>query len=484
MPIDAMGDRTYTPGTGQQLQIQILTIGVTNLEDKTKLTEDISMEALPLSFGVLLGFLHRVIMQTKDPRQASNGTRYSLKDAVLGAFSIFFMQCESFLEHQRQMQSRQGKDNAQTLFGLEQVPTMLQVRNMLDKVGAQELYAVFGWVYQALQRAGYFKPYQCLGGHLLVALDGTQYFSSQKIHCEHCSSRTHKNGTVTYFHTAILPVIVAPEQPHVIALAPEFITPQDGSEKQDCEIAAAKRWLSAHAQEFTGQPVTLLGDDLYSHQPMAEHCLDAEINFIFTCLPESHAALYDWLGYLDTVGEVKTLETSQWNQRSKETYRYRYVNQIPIRDTQPALLVNWCELTVTRQSDGKVLYHNAFITRHLLNHQTVPLVVKAGRSRWKTENENHNVLKTKGYHLEHNFGHGQRHLASTLLTLNLLAFLFHTVLHLVDLPYQKIRQQRGTRKGFFQDILSLTKYLLFESWPQLIDFMLADSTPASATNSS
>lgn len=442
------------------------------------------MEPMALSFEVLLGCLHRVITQVKDPRQVSNGQRYSLRDVLLGAFSVFFMQCESFLEHQRQMQSRQGKDNAQTLFGLGQIPTMLQSRNIVDKVAAQELFAVFDWVYQSLRKEGHLKPYQCLGGHLLVTLDGTQYFSSEKIHCERCSSRTHKNGSVTYFHSAILPVIVAPGQSHVIALAPEFITPQDGSEKQDCELAAAKRWLSAHAKRFTGQSVTLLGDDLYSHQPMAEHCLESGMNFIFTCLPESHSALYEWLNYLHTLGAVKTLETLLWHKGAKETYHYRYVNQIPLRDTQPALLVNWCELTLTRESDGKVLYQNAFITRHLLNPETVPLVVSAGRSRWKTENETHNVLKTKGYHLEHNFGHGQDHLAATLLTLNLLAFLFHTVLHLVDLSYQKIRQQRGTRRGFFQDILCLTKYLLFDSWQHLIDFMLEDSAPPSTINSS
>jgi hypothetical protein len=455
-------------------------------EDKSNLLEEMCMEPMALSFEVLMGYLHRVITEVKDPRKASNGKRYSLKDVVLGAFSVFFMQCESFLEHQRQMQSRRGKDNAQTLFGLEQIPTMLQMRNILDGVFSVQLFGVFDWVYQALQREGHLNAYECLGlgGDLLVTLDGTQYFSSQKLHCEHCSSRTHKNGSVTYFHSAILPVIVAPGQSHVIALAPEFITPQDGSEKQDCEVAAAKRWISSQAQTFTGQSVTLLGDDLYSHQPMAQHCLGSGMNFIFTCLPESHCALYDWLGYLDTVGEVKTLEISQWNKRTKETYHYRYVNQIPLRDTQPALLVNWCEITLKRDSDGKVLYHNAFITLHLLNPETVPLVVSAGRCRWKTENENHNVLKTKGYHLEHNFGHGQDHLASTLLTLNLLAFLFHTVLHLVDLSYQKIRQRRGTRRGFFQDILSLTKYLLFDSWQLLIDFMLDDSTPTSATNSS
>jgi hypothetical protein len=432
------------------------------------------METMPLSFGVLLGFLDEVINQTKDPRQKSNGRRYSLKDTVLAAFSVFFMQCESFLEHQRQMQSQRGKDNAQTLFGIVQIPTMPQIRNILDEIVAEKLFAVFSWVYKALQREGHLQPYEYLGG-LLVTLDGTEYFSSQKIHCKHCCSRTHKNGTVTYFHSAILPVIVAPGQSEVISLAPEYITPQDGHEKQDCEVAAAKRWITNHAQEFTGQPVTLLGDDLYSRQPMCESCKEAGMNFIFTCLPESHPAIYDWLSYLEQTADVKTLETSQWHKRSKEIYSYRYINQIPIRDTQPALLVNWCELTLTRESDGKLLYRNAFITHHLLNDNSVAQVLSAGRCRWKTENENHNVLKTKGYHLEHSFGHGQNHLAATLLTLNLLAFLFHTVLHLVDKTYQRIRKQRGTRRGFFQDILSLTKYLLFDSWQHLIDFMLSDS---------
>jgi len=289
---------------------------------------------------------------------------------------------------------------------------------------------------------------------------------------------------VSYFHQAILPVIVSATQPQVIALAPELIRPQDGHEKQDCEVAAAKRWISMHAARFQPQSLTLLGDDLYSHQPLCEHCLAHQLSFIFTCLPESHVALYDWLGYLDANGEVKTLEQAQWNKRTKELYRYRYVNQMPLRDTQPALLVNWCELTLVRASDGKVLYDNAFVTDHPLTPETVSQVVRAGRSRWKTEHENHNVLKTKGYHLEHNFGHGQHHLSSCLLTLNLLAFLFHTVLHLVDESYQQIRLKRGTRKGFFQDILALTKYLWFESWQHLLDFMLSDSPPSQTADSS
>lgn len=442
------------------------------------------MELMPLSFETLMAYVHRAIGQIKDPRQRSNATQYRLSDVILGAFSAFFMQCDSFLEHQRQLSSRCGHDNAQRLFGLNRVPTDAQIRNVMDLIEDNSFSPIFHWVYQALKRGGFLKPYEYLDGHLLVTLDGTQYHSSDKIHCDRCSSRTHKNGKVSYFHSAILPVIVTPGKSDVIALAPEFITPQDGAEKQDCEINAAKRWLAKTTSLFEGQSITLLGDDLYSRQPICEDILSNQMNFIFTCLPDSHTTLYDWLDYLEGIDEVKTVVIEQYNRKTKDIYHYRYANQVPLRDGESALLVNWCELILTRQSDGKVLYKNAFITQHYLTPQTVPQVVAAGRCRWKTENESHNVLKTKGYHLEHNFGHGQNHLSAALLTLNLLAFLFHTVLHLVDEAYQNVRHQRGTRKGFFQDILSLTKYLLFEGWQALINFMLDDSPPKRATNSS
>jgi hypothetical protein len=279
------------------------------------------MEPMKLSFIALLEYLNRAILGMKDPRLTSNATKYKVGDAVLGAFSVFFMQSESFLEHQRHMDSNQGKNNATTLLGMIKIPTVPQIRNIVDGISATSLSSVFNCVYQALRRDGHLKPFQYLGG-LMIALDGTQYFDSQKLNYKCCSSRKHKNGTVTYFHSAILPVIVAPGQSQVISLAPEFITPQDGHEKQDCEVAAAKRWLKTHAPEFEGQPITLLGDDLYSHQPMCEQVLSSGMNFIFTCLETSHTGLYDWLKYLDGIGEVKKLEIKQWNKNSREVYSF------------------------------------------------------------------------------------------------------------------------------------------------------------------
>lgn len=182
-------------------------------------------------------------------------------------------------------------------------------------------------------------------------------------------------------------------------------------------------------------------------------------------------------------------KSKPWNNvalhgRYQEIYRYRFVNHIPLRDTQPAMIVNWCELTLTKATDGAVSYRNTFITRHEIQADNVAEVVAAGRARWKVENENNNVLKTKGYHLEHNFGHGKKHLSTILVTLNLLAFLFHTVLQLVEQSYQQIRKRRGARKTFFNDIRTLTTYFLFDSWQHLIAFMLSESAPWKPPNTS
>ncbi len=98
--------------------------------------------------------------------------------------------------------------------------------------------------------------------------------------------------------------------------------------------------------------------------------------------------------------------------------------------------------------------------------------VEAGRSRWRIENEHNNTLKTKGYNLEHNCGHGKQNLSNLLLSLNLVAFLFHTLLELYAPRYRLIRQTLPRRDRFFNDVKALTQYMLFDSWEALMLFML------------
>ena len=127
-------------------------------------------------------------------------------------------------------------------------------------------------------------------------------------------------------------------------------------------------------------------------------------------------------------------------------------------------------MTITRK--GKQTYHNAFITNWKITEKNVAGIVAAGRARWKIENENNNVLKNRGYHLKHNFGHGKQHLSSVLAALNILAFLFHSFLTFCDDAYRLIRTTLHKRQTFFDHIRCLTCYHRFPSWEAMMDFMM------------
>lgn len=403
--------------------------------------------------------------------RSGKNSQYELADAGMGAFSVFFTQSPSFLAHQRDMKLRKGRSNAEKLFALREIPSDNQIRNLLDPVHPGHLNFCYQRIFQKLEQTEILERRRSFANQILVAMDGTEYFSSQKIHCEQCSQRVLKNGKTNYYHSALTPVIVQPGSEHVISLEPEFITPQDGHEKQDCEIQAAKRWLETHGDFYAKRGITILGDDLFSRQPFCQLLKDKQAHFILVCKPDSHVNLYETVGYLSVQGLLGCKGVQNWNGRYAEIYTYRYANQLPLRGDQSALEVNWCELTITREDTGEVIYKNAFITDFEITDTTVEAIVCDGRARWKVENENNNVLKTKGYHIEHNFGHGSQHLAALLLSLNLLAFLFHTVLDLVDEQYRAIRQALGRRQTFFQDLEALLRYLVFETWDDVFAFM-------------
>jgi hypothetical protein len=243
----------------------------------------------------------------------------------------------------------------------------------------------------------------------------------------------------------------------VIALPPEYIMPQEGHEKQDGERAAGKRWLTKHAPQVAPQGVTLLGDDLYSNQPLCALALQEGSNFIFVCKPASHAKFYERLAFWQANDGLVQLESRHWNGRYPEVISYRYINKVLLREGDHALEVQWFEITVVNAKTGEQLYHPSFIPHHPVTPETVAEVARAGRGRWKIENDNNNVLKTKGYHVEHNFGHGPQYLAAFLLSLNLLALLFHTVLEWSDDHYALLRRVLARRQTFFEDVRAFTR---------------------------
>jgi hypothetical protein len=416
-----------------------------------------------------LAHLRQVVGGFPDGRTGDN-TKYSMEDFGLAAFSVFFTQCPSFLAHQKAMQRAKGRSNAQSLFHLDAIPCDNQIRQTLDPVSPEKLFPCYDAAFESLYQTGQLESWRTLADKLLITLDGTWHGSSQKIHCANCSSLEHKSGDKTYYHSAVTPVIVAPGHEHAIPLRPEFITPQDGHTKQDCEIAAGKRWLEKHSAQYALLRAILLGDDIYCHQPFCRQTVLHGFDFIFVCKPDSHTTLYNWVNLLQRP-DLGILTERVKVGAHFHTYSYRYANGAPLAEGQDALKVNWCELTVTDHNQ-EVIYRNAWATNLTITDQNVAAIVAAGRARWKIENENNNTLKTKGYHLEHNFGHGKKHLSSLLAAMNILAFLYHTFLSFTDEHYRLIRATLPTRQTFFDDLRALTRYLLFENWDALMDFMM------------
>ena len=116
--------------------------------------------------------------QFPDKRTGKNGV-YSLEDAALAAFSVFYTQSPSFLAHQKARERARGQSNAQTLFGMTLIPTDNGVRDVLDPVAPSPLYPLFSQTFDALNVSGPIDPFRVsLGpsaagsGQLLIALDG------------------------------------------------------------------------------------------------------------------------------------------------------------------------------------------------------------------------------------------------------------------------------------------------------------------------
>jgi DDE family transposase len=419
----------------------------------------------------LLGSVRRSCSMLPDKRTGAN-RQYTMADIGLAAFAVFFAQSPSFLAHQRHLAEGQGRSNCETLFGMNRIPTDNHIRALLDPVAPKHLFPVFGETIAALERSGGVAAFRRLGGHVLIALDGTEYHRSSKVQCRHCATRTRSGQPTEYFHTVLCATLVAPGHDRVVPLEPEFITPQDGHAKQDCESRAARRWLARHGAAYARLKPVYLGDDLYARQPLCEAVRDSGGHFLFVCKPSSHQTIQEYLTGVEISEHVERVKRG----RERVTYRYRWLCDVPLRGDDQALSVNWLSVEIVN-AKGKVTYRNSFITDLPVNATNVAELSACGRARWKIENESFNVLKTKGYHLEHNFGHGQEHLASVLVTLNLLAFAIHTVCDLAAGAWRQARDTLGPRTRFFHNLQALTAYLVFPSWTELLETLAFARAP-------
>lgn len=421
-----------------------------------------------LSFGSLVGALRDRLESVEDKRQ-SHRIQYELADVGLSAFACMFFQDPSLLAFQKRMQDQKERFNFNTLFGVERIPESTQLRDVLDVVPSEELKPMFKEVFTRLQRGKHLEQFQSIRGKYLISIDGTQYFSSKEISCEHCLTKKHKSGETTFHHNALQAALVHPKIKQAIPIGVEDIRNEDGTKKQDCEINAAKRLIPELKKQHPQLDIILLADGLFSNHPMIEMVKAQGMDFIFTAKPGDHTYLFKWIE--NHQSNIKELRVTK--DKGAE-HVYRWAENVPLESAEKSY-VNFFELKIfspdKKTKERTCTYRSSWVTNLTLAEANIEKMTAAARTRWKIENQCFNNLKNRGYCLEHNFGHGSQYLSFNFYILTLVAFLFHQVFELTDTLYQKARARWSQRMLWERMRVFFTSFI-FSSWEQLLTHCL------------
>jgi hypothetical protein len=337
-------------------------------------------------------------------------------------------------------------------------------------------------VFRHLQRGKALAEMVFVEGHSLLALDGTGYCSSQEIHGESCLDTHHRNGTVTYAHQLLGAAFIHPDKREVIPLLPEPIVKQDGSEKNDCERQAAKRFVTKCRRAHPHLKVIVTEDSLSANAPHIETLHAHDMRSILGVKEGDHAFLFAQVAEAEQAGRVTYDDREDRPQGMHQ--RFRFVCGRPLNESHPSRRVNFIECWETVK--GKV-QHCSWVTDLRVNKGTVYRIMQGARARWRIENETFNTLKNQGYHFEHNVGHGYAQLSVVFAALMLLAFLVDQVQQLCCPLFQEARAKWGSKRLLWETMRALFFDYALASMRELFEALvygLKKSAPILATDSS
>ena len=414
-----------------------------------------------LSADALIALIRAGFEQIPDGRAAN--AQISLPDALMSGYALFSLKDSSLLAFEER---KTTDNNLQSIYGIKQVPSDTQTRTILDQVDPASIRPVFRDIHRQLERSGELRQFVFLEGSYLVSLDGTGYFRSNKIHCSCCQQRVNKKtGEVTYYHQMLGGVIIHPERREVMALMPEPIIKQDGESKNDCERHAAKRFLARLKQDYPDLTFTITEDALSPNAPHIRELNKHHYHYILGVKEGDHKYLFEQVERARQEGRTTEFE----QQESGALHRFSFINQMPLNESSPDILVNFVEYWEIKK--GKT-QHFCWVTDFTITKRNVFTIMRGGRARWKVENETFNTLKNQGYHFEHNFGHGEKQLSVVFATLMMLAFLVDQVQQLACELFQAVLDKKGSRKRLWEHMRALFKTLEFESMEWLFKAIL------------
>src|SRR2546426_4102356 len=288
-----------------------------------------------LSADALFRLVHSGFASLPDSRVGD--VEIALTDALMSAFAMFSLKAPSLLAFDKE----RIEGNLHTIYGIQRVPCDTYMREILDPGSPKWLRPVFTGVFRQLQRGKALEPLTFLDGHYLLALDGTEYFSSKTIHCASCLHRVHRNGSITYTHQMLGAAIIHPDQRAVIPLMPEPMVNRDGTDKNDCERNAAKRFVAKLRQDHPHLKCIVTEDSLSSNAPHIETLHAYGLHYILGVKEGDHPYLFQQVQAAEHAGRVTTYE--RHDRAAGVLHRFRFVNDMPLNESNAAIRVNFIE---------------------------------------------------------------------------------------------------------------------------------------------
>jgi len=423
-------------------------------------TNRVVSNPIPISVSNLIQTVRLGFEQIPDHR-ASNA-KISMADALMSAFAMFSLKDSSLLEFE---QRREKESNLHNIYDIKTIPCDTHMRTILDLVEPDYIRPIFKAIFGLLQQSQVLSKFVFMN-HYLVSLDGTGYFSSKKIHCSACLEKENsKTGKKTYHHQMLGAAIVHPDLKEVIPLAPEPIIKQDGETKNDCERNAAKRFLAQLRQEYPDLPLIIIEDALSSNAPHIKELQKHNLRYILGVKEGDHAFLFAYVETAHQAGQTTEYELII----EGVIHRFRFINQVPLNASNQDILVNFVEYW---EIEGDKTQHFCWITDFTVTKWNVFQIMRAGRARWKIENETFNTLKNQGYNFEHNYGHGKQNLSVNFALLMMLAFLVDQAQQLASPLFQAVLKKEGSRKRLWDHMRALFYALEFTSMEDIFRALL------------
>lgn len=399
-----------------------------------------------------------------EDHRASNA-QISLTDMLMSGFALFSVKDPSLLAFDERRQ--EDPDSLHTVFGIRQIPCDSQMRTGLDPVVPNTIRSPFKTIFAQLQRGKVLDKMTCFDGHHLLALDGTGIFSSEKVSSEYCLSKHKRNGKIEYYQQMLAGAFVHPDRSEVIPTCPEMIVKQDGSTKNDCERNAAKRYLADLRREHPHLKIIITEDALSSNAPHIQELQRHDMRYILGVKPKDHQYLFDLVDNAVKSGEITEFEIDDPKQADIH-HCFRFLNNVPLNKcSKDKLCVNFLEYWQTNK-EGKVSCRFSWITDFEITDKNAYDLMRAGRARWRIENETFNTLKNQGYNLEHNYGLGKEHLSAVFAHLMMLAFLVDQVQQLCCPLFQAARARCRCKTSLWEKIRALFKTFVARSMEEIL----------------